>query len=153
MVNILGADQGELAYRFATSGEGKFREVGVREGKLGVPMLSEALAHIECEVVEQVVGGTHTVFMGKVVSAEANAGQPLTYYRGGFGRFEFAQDDAGIMRERATRCCPGSTPPDHALLLEDLAGDLGVDRCGGLLRPHPAGLRRSGAAATPTVAT
>ena len=129
VVNILGADQGELAYRFATSGEGKFREVGVREGKLGVPMLSEALAHIECEVVEQVVGGTHTVFMGKVVSAEANAGQPLTYYRGGFGRFEFAQDDEAYVRAR-DQVLSRVYPPDHALLLEDLAGDLGVDRCG-----------------------
>jgi flavin reductase (DIM6/NTAB) family NADH-FMN oxidoreductase RutF/DNA-binding GntR family transcriptional regulator len=127
VVNILGEDQGDLAYRFASSGEGKFRNVALDEGVLGVPMLSEALAHIECEVVEQVVGGTHTVFMGKVVSAEANAGQPLTYYRGGFGRFEFAQDDEAYVRAR-DQVLSRVYPPDHALLLEDLARDLGVDR-------------------------
>jgi len=100
VVNVLGEDQGELAYRFAASGEDKFRDVGLEVGRLGVPMLSDALAHIECEVVEEVVGGTHTVFMGRVVSAEANVGQPLTYYRGGFGRFAFAEDDEAYVRAR-----------------------------------------------------
>jgi flavin reductase (DIM6/NTAB) family NADH-FMN oxidoreductase RutF/DNA-binding GntR family transcriptional regulator len=127
VVNVLGEEQGELAYRFAGSGDEKFRDLALEEGRLHVPMLSEALAHIECEVVEQVVGGTHTVFLGRVVSAEANAGQPLTYFRGGFGRFQFAEDDEAYVRIR-DQVLSRVYPPDHTLLVEDLARALGVER-------------------------
>lgn len=100
VVNILGEGAGELAYRFATPSDDKFSGVTVETGMSGAPLISDALAHIECEVVEEVVGGTHTIFLGRVLAAHARSGPPLTYFRGGFGRFEFAQDDEVYRRAR-----------------------------------------------------
>ncbi len=126
VVNVLGEHQGELARQFATASRDKFRDVSVRTGALGLPLLADALAHLECEVVERVVGGTHTIFLGRVVSATAGDGQPLTYFRGGFGRFEFARDDE--VYGRARELVLGRVyPADHALALEELAHQLGVD--------------------------
>jgi flavin reductase (DIM6/NTAB) family NADH-FMN oxidoreductase RutF/DNA-binding GntR family transcriptional regulator len=131
VVNVLGEDQGDLAFQFSMPSEDKFRNVLVEDGVLGVPLLGDALAHLECEVVEQVVGGTHTVFLGKVVAASATGGQPLTYYRGGFGRFEFARDDEAYVKAR-DRVLSRVYPPDDVLLLEDVARDLGVERSAAL---------------------
>lgn len=127
VVNVLGEGQGELAKQFATASRDKFRGVAVHTGRLGLPLLSDALAHIECEVVETVVGGTHTIFLGRVVSATAGNGQPLTYFRGGFGRFAFARDDEVYGRARElvlSRVYPGN----HVLHLEELAMQLQVDQ-------------------------
>lgn len=126
VVNILGEGHGELARQFATASRDKFRDVAVHDGALGLPLLSDALAHIECEVVERVVGGTHTIFLGRVVAATAGSGQPLTYYRGGFGRFEFARDDEVYGRARDL-VLSRVYPADHALVLEELAHQLDVD--------------------------
>ncbi len=112
-VNVLGEHQGELARQFATASQDKFRGVSVRTGELDVPLLGDALAQIECEVVERVVGGTHTIFVGRVVSATAGDGQPLTYFRGGFGRFEFARDDEVYGRARRPDPGPGLPRRPH----------------------------------------
>jgi flavin reductase (DIM6/NTAB) family NADH-FMN oxidoreductase RutF/DNA-binding GntR family transcriptional regulator len=99
-VNILGEDQGQLAERFAGSHEDKFAGVDVGTGRTGVPLLSGALATVECRVVEVVSGGTHRVFLAAVEHAEAREGSPLAYFRGRFGRFEMAQDNAAYDRLR-----------------------------------------------------
>jgi flavin reductase (DIM6/NTAB) family NADH-FMN oxidoreductase RutF/DNA-binding GntR family transcriptional regulator len=126
VVNILGEHQGELAKQFAIASKDKFRSVRVREGSTGLPLLADALAHIECEVTEQVVGGTHSIFIGRVVSATAGDGQPLTYYRGGFGRFEFARDDE-VYRKARQLVLGRVYPPGEVIHLEDLAAQLEVD--------------------------
>ncbi len=126
-VNVLGDGQGELARQFATAADDKFRGVAVHDGTLGLPLLSDALAHLECEVVEQVTGGTHTIFLGRVVTATAGNGQPLTYFRGGFGRFAFAKDDEVYGRAREL-VLSRAYAADQALPLEDLADRLGVDQ-------------------------
>ncbi|GIE97452.1 flavin reductase [Paractinoplanes rishiriensis] len=126
-VNVLGDGQGELARQFATAAADKFRGVAVHPGTLGLPLLSDALAHIECEVVEEVTGGTHTIFLGRVRSATAGNGQPLTYFRGGFGRFAFASDDEVYGRAREL-VLSRAYPADKAVPLEDLATRLGVDQ-------------------------
>ncbi|MBL7258565.1 flavin reductase [Paractinoplanes lichenicola] len=125
-VNVLGDGQGELARQFASPSPDKFRGVAVHPGTLGLPLLSDALAHIECEVVERVTGGTHTIFLGHVRSATAGNGQPLTYFRGGFGRFAFAKDDEVYGRAREL-VLSRAYPADTALPLEDLAARLEVD--------------------------
>ena len=92
-VNVLGHAHGDLAYQFASPGPDKFAGVAIDRGEGGVPLLAEAIASLECEVTEQVIGGTHSVFLGHVVAATAREGAPLTYFRGGFGRFEFERND------------------------------------------------------------
>jgi 4-nitrophenol 2-monooxygenase / 4-nitrocatechol 4-monooxygenase, reductase component len=87
-VNILGEGQADLARRFATKAPNKFDGVQTRPGENGAPLLSDALATLECRVVEQTTGGTHVVFFGEVESGSARGGAPLAYYRGQFGRLQ-----------------------------------------------------------------
>jgi 4-nitrophenol 2-monooxygenase / 4-nitrocatechol 4-monooxygenase, reductase component len=85
-VNILGEDQADLALRFATKAPDKFDGVATTTGVFGEPLLADALATLECRVVEQTQGGTHVVFFGEVEAGSARDGAPLAYYRGQFGR-------------------------------------------------------------------
>jgi flavin reductase (DIM6/NTAB) family NADH-FMN oxidoreductase RutF/DNA-binding FadR family transcriptional regulator len=91
-INILGEEQGHLADRFASRHEDRFAGVSHHPGHTGAPVLDGVLGVIECRVEEAVTGGSHRVFLGRVVHAEAGEGSPLAYYRGKFGRFELAQD-------------------------------------------------------------
>ncbi|HWU11836.1 MAG TPA: flavin reductase family protein [Streptomyces sp.] len=85
-LNMLDEDGGPLATRFATKGSDKFDGVGTTRSSAGLPLLPSSLAWLEAEVTEAVTMGTHTVFMGRVLSAEARPGRPLAYFRGRFGR-------------------------------------------------------------------
>src|SRR3954447_24891604 len=90
-VNILGANQVDLAERFAQKGGDKFAGVAVSEGKWGEPLFDEALATLECSVSEETSGGTHFVFLAEVESGSARGGAPLAYFRGEFGRLELTR--------------------------------------------------------------
>ncbi len=59
------------------------------EGKLGMPLLWNSLAVMECETVAMYPGGDHTIFLGEVLTAEVlEAGKnPLLYFRGKYQRF------------------------------------------------------------------
>jgi 4-nitrophenol 2-monooxygenase / 4-nitrocatechol 4-monooxygenase, reductase component len=87
-VNVLTDEQADIATRFGSSSrQAKFAGLRLHYGPLGQPLLSDALARLGCRVTETVSAGTHTVFFGRVVHAEAAPGSPLTYFRGRFGRF------------------------------------------------------------------
>lgn len=91
-VNILSDGQEALAGQFARKGDDKFAGVAVRHGDTGAPLLDGSLATLECRTVETVTGGTHTVFLAEVLTAEARDLDPLTYFRGRFGRLERARE-------------------------------------------------------------
>jgi len=91
-VNILGSHQRDLAELFATPRDDKFARLDLRYGRLGNPLLPDAIAHVECQVVEEATGGTHTVFFAEVRHAERFEGEPLLYYRGQLGWSGFAPD-------------------------------------------------------------
>jgi flavin reductase (DIM6/NTAB) family NADH-FMN oxidoreductase RutF len=92
-VNILSQGQQEASRRFATStsapGEEKFAGLEYRPGQLGLPILPNALAQLECAVMHAYPGGDHTIFVAQVESGEWNddTGQePLLYFRGKYSR-------------------------------------------------------------------
>jgi flavin reductase (DIM6/NTAB) family NADH-FMN oxidoreductase RutF len=89
-VNILAEDQTALAMQFATRAPDKFAGVPVVDGAHGVPLLQDALAHLQCTAVDPVDAATHTVFLARVRDVRVRAGDPLAYFRGRFGRFERA---------------------------------------------------------------
>ncbi len=124
-VNVLGQDHPHLAQQFAVPSEDKFRGVDVTPGQRGLPLLTGALAHLECEVVEEITGGTHSIFLGRVISASAGQGEPLTYFRGGFGRFEFARDDA-VYQQARSQVLERQYAADEVLNPDDLAHELEV---------------------------
>ena len=47
----------------------------------GTPLLKNGLAQLDCHVVTTLGSGTHTIFIGEVLSAQSgNDGNPLLYY-------------------------------------------------------------------------
>jgi flavin reductase (DIM6/NTAB) family NADH-FMN oxidoreductase RutF len=88
-VNVLAADQGELADVFATKriGREKFRAV-THTVAHGVPVLDGALAWLACDLRELVPGGDHTIGIGAVTHGEARGGEPLIWFRGGFATLQ-----------------------------------------------------------------
>jgi flavin reductase (DIM6/NTAB) family NADH-FMN oxidoreductase RutF len=89
-INILGESHGDIAVTFARRGGDKFADTECTEGHCIGPLLAGALGHVECRVKEQVTAGTHIVFIAEAVVASARPGAPLAYFRGRFGRLEFA---------------------------------------------------------------
>jgi len=127
-VNILGEDHSDLAVRFATRDIDKFKGVEIVDGLDGLPLLAGAIATLECEVTETTRGGTHYVFLAEVRRARGSVGAPLAYFRGQFGRLEFAEDAAAAeaIRERVLhRRIPIGEPLDLAALAEEVQAPRG----------------------------
>lgn len=84
-VNVLARRQQAIALRFATRGEDHFSGLGLEYGRHEVPVVPNALAHLECEVETLLEAGDHTVVIGKVVQTCLAPGEPLAFYAGRFG--------------------------------------------------------------------
>ena len=125
-VNILGEGQADAAMRFAGKGD-KFAGQRIVRGVAGQPLLGDALANLECRVVEEVTGGTHTVFLGEVEHATGRHGAPLAYFRGQFGRLELEQDDEAHHDIRA-RVLSRELPAGEPLSLDAVAELVDVPR-------------------------
>jgi flavin reductase (DIM6/NTAB) family NADH-FMN oxidoreductase RutF len=70
IVNVLKRGQLDLARRFGTrSRRDEDKLVGVRwqPGRGGAPVLSEALAYFECELMQRVPAGDHELVLARVV--------------------------------------------------------------------------------------
>jgi flavin reductase (DIM6/NTAB) family NADH-FMN oxidoreductase RutF len=87
-VSILAVGQEPLARRFADQRSDRFDGVGYSRGKLGVALLDDALAHLECMLVDRRDAGDHTIVVGRVEAATCYQGRPLVYYRGGYTQLE-----------------------------------------------------------------
>jgi flavin reductase (DIM6/NTAB) family NADH-FMN oxidoreductase RutF len=85
-INILHLEHEALSRRFASSRLDKFEGVPFTLGTLGVPLIDQALAHLECRTVNAHVEGDHTIFVGRVESVHVGEGEPLLYYRGRYHR-------------------------------------------------------------------
>lgn len=87
-VNVLATEQEELARRFASLDEDKFRGVGYRPGAAsGAPLLAGAHAFIECRTAERYApAGTHAIFIGEVLALGTTEAEPLVFYRGSYTR-------------------------------------------------------------------
>jgi flavin reductase (DIM6/NTAB) family NADH-FMN oxidoreductase RutF len=83
-VNVLKQGQLELARRLGTrSGREEDKLAGIRSrpGRLGSPILEDALAYFECELMGRTRAGDHELVLGKVVDGKVldRSAMPLTY--------------------------------------------------------------------------
>lgn len=85
--SVLTDRQEPLARAFSRTGGDKFRGVGWSPGPNGAPRLHEALAWIDCRVEHVYDGGDHHLVIGRILALETGDGEPLLFYRGGFGSF------------------------------------------------------------------
>jgi flavin reductase (DIM6/NTAB) family NADH-FMN oxidoreductase RutF len=86
-VNVLAADQGDLAMQFARSGDDKFAGVDWSQGRGGAPVLRGCVAHFQCRSVDRYYGGDHVIFLGAVEAFAHENDAPLLFARGKFGVF------------------------------------------------------------------
>jgi 3-hydroxy-9,10-secoandrosta-1,3,5(10)-triene-9,17-dione monooxygenase reductase component len=94
-VNILAGHHEAVSTRFATKPAAhpseKFEGVDFRQSALGLPVLKDSLAEVECESIHAYPAGDHTIFVGRVEAADSRgdaALEPLLYYRGKYGRIQ-----------------------------------------------------------------
>tara|TARA_Y100001978_G_scaffold190682_1_gene194109 strand:- start:318 stop:809 length:492 start_codon:yes stop_codon:yes gene_type:complete len=75
-LNVLKSDQKELAAIFFKPQKGlggRFESIEYNFGEeLGLPILTNSVGGVECEVVGNVIHGDHTVFVAEVKSAYLN---------------------------------------------------------------------------------
>jgi flavin reductase (DIM6/NTAB) family NADH-FMN oxidoreductase RutF len=73
VINVLRRDQLELARHFGCqSGRTTDKLAGFRfrAGRLGAPILLDAVACLECRVVDRMTAGDHELVVGKVIGGE-----------------------------------------------------------------------------------
>ena len=82
-INILAADQHELALRFSRKSRDRFAGVAFHEGVGGAPILAGAAAVFECYNRSQYEEGDHVIFVGEVEHCTHRSGaQPLIFHGG-----------------------------------------------------------------------
>jgi flavin reductase (DIM6/NTAB) family NADH-FMN oxidoreductase RutF len=86
LVNILSADQEQIARRFSIIDIDRFEGIGYSKSGSGHAVLDDVLGVIECTTFALHDAGDHTIIVGKVDTASARSGTPLLYYRGGYAQ-------------------------------------------------------------------
>ncbi len=85
-VSVLAETQESVSRRFAGGGPDKFTGIELLPGSHGAPLVSGALAHLECRLTAAHGAGDHTIFVGEVLRLTANPGRPLLYHESGYRR-------------------------------------------------------------------
>jgi flavin reductase (DIM6/NTAB) family NADH-FMN oxidoreductase RutF len=83
-VNVLRLDQRDVALQFARPSDDKFAGLAMEDGATGLPLISGALAHIECRVAARYPGGDHEIMLGEVLALRRGDAAPLVFQRGAF---------------------------------------------------------------------
>ena len=84
-INILAADQKDLAERFASKRADRWDGVAFTDGVAGAPLLVGAAASFECFNRSRYQEGDHVIFVGEVEHCTHSAGAaPLLYHGGKF---------------------------------------------------------------------
>jgi flavin reductase (DIM6/NTAB) family NADH-FMN oxidoreductase RutF len=83
-LSILAADQELLSRHFASAQRGDWSGISCQDGVLGVPLLSGALATMECRLAQALPGGDHVIIVGEIEHGAAAEGAPLLYFRSGY---------------------------------------------------------------------
>jgi len=92
-ISVLKEEDQWLSERFAYGEGDRFEGVSWQSGQLGVPLLREALATMECTVERHIEVGDHTLFLGEVRFGETpKEGLPLVFYASAYQRLERLRD-------------------------------------------------------------
>src|SRR6266508_6556722 len=82
-INVLAADQAELARRFSTKDPHPEKWDGVAwEERAGTPMIEGSAIWLACELAEVHDGGDHSIVTGLVTDLEAGSEAPLIFHGG-----------------------------------------------------------------------
>ncbi len=89
-INVLAADQEEIARRFATKASGEEKLAGVSfESVDRVPVLGGVVAWLLCALEQELDGGDHVILLGRPLEAGSDPdAEPLIFYSGRYHRLE-----------------------------------------------------------------
>jgi len=87
-VSILSEHQEDMSRMFAKKDSERPPSIYF-EGPLGMPLLKNSLAVMECEVINVYAGGDHQIFLGEVKTAQVfRLDGALLYFRGKYQRLQ-----------------------------------------------------------------
>lgn len=81
-LNMLRAEQEAISRRFAVSGPKDFSGLSLTKAETGAPILVDAIAFVDCKLVDILPAGDHDMFVGEPVAGEVRDGEPLIFYGG-----------------------------------------------------------------------
>jgi flavin reductase (DIM6/NTAB) family NADH-FMN oxidoreductase RutF len=86
-ISIAASGNEAHSRRFADKKESRrFDGVPCSRGESGVLLLDDAIAHLECQVVDHYETGDHTIFISRVERGAMRDAEPLLYYRGQYAQ-------------------------------------------------------------------
>jgi flavin reductase (DIM6/NTAB) family NADH-FMN oxidoreductase RutF len=84
VINVLAADQAELAERFARRTDDPFAVTAFELSRTGQPILEGVSAWFECHNRSRYPEGDHVIFVGEVEDCAYQPKSPLIFHRGRF---------------------------------------------------------------------
>jgi flavin reductase (DIM6/NTAB) family NADH-FMN oxidoreductase RutF len=88
-VSVLKQEQEALSEFFADperNPDAAYRlGIAYRKMKSGIPVLENALANLDCDIVDAHAAGDHSIFVAEVREVLLGEGRPLLYFRGRYG--------------------------------------------------------------------
>ena len=85
-VNVLGRHHEPFVARATPAGADRFAGLDWELGSGGVPLLTDALASFECEIVAEHLTGDHWIVVGRVDHLHvSHVEDPLVFFAGAFG--------------------------------------------------------------------
>jgi 3-hydroxy-9,10-secoandrosta-1,3,5(10)-triene-9,17-dione monooxygenase reductase component len=82
-VNVLGASQGDLCWRFAKESDDRFAEVDWTPSKNGCPRLAGSIVVIDCDLESNATHGDHHFAVGRVTHLDQIGDEnAMAFYRG-----------------------------------------------------------------------
>lgn len=98
LVNVLAAEQSDVAARFARSGVDRFAAGDAEPCELGLPGIRSAAARLACSLYQVLDGGDHSILVGLVEDAYTGDRTALAYCERTFARLVPAQPDGPAPR-------------------------------------------------------
>ncbi|WP_019548494.1 flavin reductase family protein [Streptomyces sulphureus] len=87
-VNILDESQEAVSRQFSRPAEERAGGLTFHRGQTGAPLLTDALAYLDCELEEQIEAGDHIIVLGRVRDHEVQweGRRPLAFFSGRYTR-------------------------------------------------------------------
>ena len=95
-INLLTSAQQPLSDQFARPGPKDFSNLSLITDETGAPIFADAMAYVDCRLVETVPGGDHDIFIGECVAGAVTGGEPLVFFSGNYTGLQ-----ASAFKERA----------------------------------------------------
>ena len=99
-VNVLSANQVELARRFSRPHADRFASVPFRLAWSDAPLIDGCIAWFECRHHAKQRAGDHIVFIGEVITVERAWGAGLVFQHGRFGSTTPLPDEGGAPKPK-----------------------------------------------------